>query len=163
MDMADERDSNGNPILTEETMLLVGTMDNGKITFDLPPSVDSRFLFKIDGAPPTMQVQPLGVEMWSYTDPFYLKDSNGNYIGDIFYIKQDDTEEYVHAVLYWYFSKAVRMVGSVGSDNYEIDAKEGWNKIYWLSILKSKRSIITTDLSKVPDGLIWKIWEELEN
>jgi hypothetical protein len=163
--MGDKKDGNGKFILTEENMLLVGTVNNGKITINLPKSVDSRFMEKIESVPAGMNVnfEPFGVEMWFYTESLRLIDNNGNYIGDIDYMKIDIDSNKIYNVSYMYFSEAMKINGLREEENetieYEIDAKKGWNKIYWeVSVDTNTRFVsafLTTDLSDVPDGLMW--------
>jgi len=156
--MADKHDhNNGHLILTEETMLEVGTMSNGEVSLALPQNVNSRFLTKIDEAPSGMTVKPLGVEVWFYTTSLRLIDKDGKHVGDLRYGKKASETEY-HYVDYWYFLENLKINGIVGKIEYHIEAKQGWNKVY----LRSKRladqsseHYATTDLSKVPDGLKW--------
>jgi len=163
--MADEYSSRGNLILTEETMLLVGTMDNGKITFNLPENVDSRFLRKIDNAPSGMNVEPLGVEVLFYTSAFRLIDNGRNHIGNVMYGKLGRDEN--HIISYCYFSKDGKISGIVHDEEgmavkYEIDAKKGWNKFY-MQFDEDSYVLTTTDLSKAPKGLEWIIGEVSHN
>ncbi|MDR2583099.1 MAG: hypothetical protein LBC75_06435 [Fibromonadaceae bacterium] len=161
--MAERRNSKGNLILTEETMLLVGTMKNGEIAFDLP-TVDSRFLLGVGNVPAGMEVEPLSAKGLIYTDAFRLIDDNGKHIGDIRYAKESDDEN--HRISYCYFSEDVKMNGTIRYDDedgttmkYEMETKKGWNKFYW-SANKNTHSVLeTTDLSKVSNGLIWMLWE----
>jgi len=161
--MADKRNpANGQPILTEETMLFAGTMSNGEISLVLPQNVDSRFLTKIDKVPPDMEVKPLGVEVWFNTDPLRLIDNNGEHIGDLRYVKKTSDTEY-HFVYYWYFSENTKINGTTGKTEYKIEATKGWKKIYHRAKIladQSSESYITTDLSKVPDGLKWLVTEK---
>jgi hypothetical protein len=157
--LVEEREKHtGKLILTDETMLLVGTVDNGKITFNCPSSVDSRFLTKSDKAPPKgMTIEPLNVEGWFYSSPFRLMDNSNKYIGDLWYAKIDDTESHLISIMY--FSKDVKINGiendgEGGITNFKINAKKGWNRYYRI-IDESDSGTITTDLSKVPDGLEW--------
>jgi len=159
--MADEYSSRGSLILTEETMLLVGTMDNGKITFKLPENVDSRFLIKIDNMPSGIKIEPLGVEVLFYTGAFRLIDDSGNHIGNIRYGKENNDE--YHFISYCYFSKDAKINGIMNDEEgmvvkYEIDAKKGWNKFYML-FEENSSMLATTDLSKAPKELMWLIDE----
>jgi hypothetical protein len=161
--LADERNKQGQPILTEETMLMAGTMSNGEVSLRLPNFVDSRFLQKINSAPEGLSVKPLGVEIWFYTDPLRLINNDGSHIGNLRYFKIVSEIE-SHIVYYWYFSKATKINGTRTTENsrdeYKIDAKQGWNKVYTHLKFPTNRSdetYITTDLSKVPSGLKWII------
>jgi hypothetical protein len=63
------------------------------------------------------------------------------------------------------FSGNVKINGAVGNDEYKIDAKKGWNKVYArVNIITDEllEWYFTTDLSEVPDGLKW-IVEEFAN
>jgi hypothetical protein len=146
--------------LEEETMLKVGTMNNGEVSHDLPPNVDSRFLIKMEGEiPDSMEFKPLGVEVLISNDPLRLVDKNGKYIGDLRYAKKASDTEY-HFVNYWYFSENTKINSTtIGKNEYKIDAKKGWNKIYWhakfLPDTSSDSHYVTTDLCNVPDGLKW--------
>jgi len=160
--MVEKRDSKGNLILTEETMLLIGAMKNGQIILDLPKTVDSRFLTKIDNAPSGLKVEPLGIEALFYSDPFRLIDDSGNHIGNIWYAKTNSNGDEDHLISYCYFSEDVKISGWEGTGEgegtateYEINAKKGWNKIYILRNRTSESGFVTTDLSKVPGGLEW--------
>jgi hypothetical protein len=155
--LADKLDQNYNLILTEETMIEAGTMSNGEVSLSLPGNVYSRFLTKIDEAPPGMEVEPLGVEVWFYKDGLRLIDNGGKHIGNLRYFKKASDTEY-HYVYYWYFSGNAKISGTVGGSEYKIDAEKGWNKVYaHINILAdgSAESYFTTDLSKVPEGLKW--------
>jgi len=163
--MAEERDRNGELILTGESMLEIGTMSNGEVSLALPQNVNSHFLIKIDEAPFGMEVKPLGVEVWFYTGPLRLIDNRKKYVGDLRYYKKANATEY-HYVDYWYFSENAKINSNIASEEgeYKIDAKKGWNKVY-IRIKHTAESIepyFTTDLSEVPDGLKW-IVEEFED
>ncbi len=149
--MAEERNSSGQLVLTEDAMLEVGTMSNGEIYLDLPANVDSRFLSKLESVPAGLDIEPLGAEVWFYTNPLRLL-NNGQHIGNLDYTKIQNDGTY-HVIRYWYFSKATRISGL----EYKIEAKKGWNKIYTRGT--NDESTHTTDLSKVPDGLNWLIRE----
>jgi len=156
--MADKRDNLGQPILTEESMLLVGKVNNGKITFNCPENVDSNFLMELREKP-GREVEPLGVKAWFYTDPFRLI-KNGDYIGDIRYEKRPARE--FHEITYIYSTSDFKASGWEGSMELEINAKKGWNKTYYYmrEDLQSEdrfSGFATTDLSEVPDGLEWVI------
>jgi len=158
--MADKRDQNYDLILTEETMLEIGTMNNGEVSLALPQSVNSRFLTKIDEAPPGMEFKPLGVEVWFYKYELRLIDNSRKHLCNLrYYKKAGDMDYYVY---YWYFSGNVKINGIVGGSEYNIDAKKGWNKVYARIKHLADQSVETyfaTDLSKVPDGLKWLVEE----
>jgi len=160
--MAQERDQNGHLMLTEETMFEVGTISNGEVSLALPKNVDSRFLTKIDKLSPGVEIKPLGVEAFLYLDKLRLIDNSGKHIGNLVYCKIASDTEY-HCVYYGYFLENLKISGTTQyKDEYKIDAKEGWNKIYVRNKQladQSSESYITTDLSKVPDGLKWIVTE----
>ncbi|MDR2581959.1 MAG: hypothetical protein LBC75_00580 [Fibromonadaceae bacterium] len=158
--LADVRNhSNGQPILTDSTIVEAGTIINGDVVLTLPTNIDSRFLKKMESAPAGLNVEPLGVEIWFYTDPFRLL-SNGKHTGNLEYAKKSNGV--YHRIVYWYFSKDAKINGSNGEGGgieYKIEAKKYWNKIYFKMDIEDESAYITTDLSKVPDGLAWLIWE----
>jgi len=158
--LADIRDTNnGNLILTEEAMLEAGIMSNGEVTLALPTNIDSRFLIKVETAPAGLNVEPLGVEIWFYNDPFRLL-NNGKHTGDLEYAKISNG--IYHKITYYYFSKDAKINGSLeegGGIEFKIEAKEGWNKIYFKMNIEDESGYITTDLSEVPDRLAWLMWE----
>jgi hypothetical protein len=172
--MAEERESHtGNLILTEETMLLVGTMNNGEITFNLPQTVDSHFLMKANNTSAEISVNPSDVEAWFYLDAYRLIDNSGKHIDNIIYAKESSNGN--DRISYSYFSKDAKITGmhtrkldswTTEKYKYEINAKKGWNKIYQSvnreSISANGETVsifITTDMSKVPDGLAWMFRE----
>jgi hypothetical protein len=166
--LADKHDNMGLPILTDFTMLEAGTISNGEITLALPRNVDSRFLEKINVDEIPLIIEPLDVEVWFYNDPLRIIDNSGKYIGNLLYRKIiSDTEDYMeyHYVRYWYFSKNAKINGTVGNNRYRneyhIDAKQGWNKVYvhYKNLDQSVEIYYTTDLSQVPDGLKWTVRE----
>jgi len=160
--MAQERDQNGHLMLTEETMFEVGTISNGEVSLALPKNVDSRFLARIDELPSGIEIKPLGVDAFLYLDKLRLIDNNGKHIGNLVYCKIASDTEY-HCVYYGYFLENLKISGTTqNKDEYKIDAKKGWNKIYVCNkhlADQSSESYITTDLSKVPDGLRWIVTE----
>jgi len=159
--LADKHDhSNGQPILTDSTMVEAGIMSNGEITLALPTNIDSRFLTKIKSAPAGLNVEPLDVEVWFYTDPFRFL-SNGKHIGNLEYMKKTNDGIY-HKISYFYFSKDTEIKGFAsegGGIEYRIKAKEGWNKVYLKMNTEDESVYMSTDLSEVPDGLAWFVWE----
>jgi hypothetical protein len=158
--MAEKRDYNDNLVLTEETMLEIGTISNGEASFALPQNVEPSFLNKIDVPPPGMEVEPLGVEVWFYKNELRLIDNDRRHIGNLQYYKKNDAES--NLVFYWYFSGNVKISGTVGGSEYNIDAKKGWNKVYvHINTLGdgSAETLFTTDLSKIPEGLKWLVRE----
>jgi uncharacterized protein YukJ len=67
-----------------------------------------------------------------------------------------------HRIFYWYFSENAKINHSyynleTGTFEcaYNIDAKKGWNEVYFYENIADGRSCYTTDLSKVPYGLKW--------
>jgi len=150
--------------LERKLMFEVGTISNGKVSLDLPKKVDSH-LSKIDEVLYDVEINPLGVEALFHANPLMLMDNSGKHIGNLrYYEKASDTE--YHSVYYWYFSENVQINSTAewyDENEYKIDAKKGWNKIYARTELisnQSTKSYFTTDLSKIPAGLKW-IVEEL--
>ena len=136
--------------VTEETMLEVGIMNNGKITLALPENVDSRFLEY-----PVMYAEPPDVEAWRYTQPLRLVSNSGKHIGDLIYQMVDEIE--YRRIFYWYFSKDAKInypIYNFETDTciYNIDAEKGWNKVYFYTNFVSK-ACYTTDSSEASNGM----------
>jgi hypothetical protein len=166
--MAEERTSQGELMLTEETMLLVGSVNNGEIILNFPQSVDSRFLMVVGNSSEGFRAEPPDAQVWFYTSSLRLIDDSGEYIGDIEYAKIIDNKEF-HSISYLYTSKDLIIEGvqkpqenEVNGINaeFKINAKKGWNKIYRYVNHKSKYGLLTADLSKVPNGLEWNFYED---
>ncbi|MDR0517493.1 MAG: hypothetical protein LBH25_10670 [Fibromonadaceae bacterium] len=138
------------PVLTE-TMLEVGNMSEGILELTPPESVDSLFLTKLDsGTSPGMHAEPLGVEVWFYEKPLVLINGNGMYIGDIEYLEVIGKES--HRIFYWYFSEAAKINHSYYNEEtkafecrYNINARKGWNTIYFNENIAEGRYCYTTD------------------
>jgi hypothetical protein len=159
--MSDSNLSTDKPALTE-TMLIVGSMRDGKLDIVLPENVDSLFLAKLE--PDTslgMYTEPQDVEVWLYEKPLiFVKNYEEMYIGDLEYRMMDENR--YHKILYWYFSEDAKINHSYYNletetfeCEYNIDAKKGWNKVYFYESIANGRTCYTTDLSKVPEGLKW--------
>jgi hypothetical protein len=143
------------PILIE-TMLYVGEVwGTGGLNLYLPESVDSLFLAKLDpDTSPGMYTEPLDIEVWFYEKPLKLV-KNRVYLGDLEY-KMIDENKY-HKILYWYFSKDAKInhLTETSECKYSIDARKGWNKVYFYKNIADGKICYTTDLSKAPNGLKW--------
>jgi len=154
---------------SSETMLEIGSMSNGKVTLALPENVDSHFLRSWNEA------EPSDVEIGSYTQPLRLFSNSGKLIGGLTLEgTETDKEKYfkIHRIFYWYFSKDAEIkyppyyFGDICV--YDIDAKEGWNKIYvYMDYLIGDYGeaigngiCYKTDLSEVPGDLMWWVIPE---
>jgi len=152
------------PILTEP-ILFVGNIWGGGLDIYPPTRVDSLFLTKLDpNTSPGMYTEPLDVEARLYEKPLKLVKQevyqgklvkSGMYIGDLEYRMIDENK--YHRIFYWYFSKDAKINHSTGTSEcvYNIDAKKGWNKVYFYKNIADGKTCYTTDLSKAPDGLKW--------
>ncbi|MDR3000242.1 MAG: hypothetical protein LBU89_03165 [Fibromonadaceae bacterium] len=143
--------------INEETMLEVGAMRDGKVVLTLPENVDSRFL-----EPAGMYAEPSNVEVWFYKEPLRLVAINGSHTEDLVYQKGGGNETEYHRIYYWYFSKDAKISETQynsETDTYEcvynIDAKKGWNKVYFYTNIAEGKICYTTDLNKAPDDLRW--------
>ena len=172
--MVEERDKNGNFIYADSTMLEIGKVENGMLTLNLPKEVDSRFLRKFSPnvtdstpIPPGLTIKPLDAEVLFYTDRLHIinestemEDARND---NLFYVKfeaKNDTITEFHRITYIYSSKNLEYSGTVDDDEFRINAKKGWNKVYWRSNSnkdKTYRDYITTNINEAPAGLVW--WE----
>jgi len=159
--MSDSNINTDNPLLFE-TMLKVGSMWNGKLNLNLPEDVDALFLTKQEpDMPPGMYTEPMDVEAWLYEKPLiFAAYYQEMYTGDLEYKMIDENK--IHKIFYWYFSKDAKINHSYYNSEmetyeceYSIDAKKGWNKVYFYESIANGRTCYTTDFSRVPDGLKW--------
>jgi hypothetical protein len=145
---------------SEETMLEVGFMRDGKVILTLPENVDSRFL-----KPVGMHAEPPDVEVWLYKESLRLVAGSGPHTADLVYLGglgkgENETEE--HRIYYWYFSKAAKINETQYNSEtntyecvYDIDAEKGWNKVYFYMNIAEGKFCYTTDLSKAPNDFMW--------
>jgi len=163
--MSDSNISADKPILIE-TMLTVGEVWNTGLYLGLPENVDSLFLAKLDtNTSPGMYTEPKDVEVWFYEKPlifvqYQYYQETYMYLGDLEYRMIDENK--IHKIFYWYFSKNAKIkYFNYNSETetyecgYNIDAKKGWNKVYFYKNITNGRTCYTTTLSRVPDGLKW--------
>ena len=136
------RDYNADPYRENpENMLEVGIVNNGKITISFPKTIDSRFLTtKLNSE---FDTEPEDVETLFYKASFMLMDNNGNYVGDLDYSSAAGIDSR-SGIQFWYFSEDAKLkdedvpiyvspgVAYISPKAFDrIDAKKGWNKIYW--------------------------------
>ncbi|MDR3000243.1 MAG: hypothetical protein LBU89_03170 [Fibromonadaceae bacterium] len=152
-------------VSSEEAMLEVGTMSNGKVTLALPENVDSRFLRElyqtILGGPMFflgMYPDSSDAKVWTDMEPLRLADNSGKHIGNLEHLGLLGEEEDIYSkIYYWYFSKDTKI--NYPNDLecvFHIDAKKGWNKIYFSTNFADK-TCYTTDLSKAQNGFMWVV------
>lgn len=148
-------DHNADEPILPDAILRIGFIMSGGLDLYLPTNEDLLFLAKLDpNTSPGMYTEPLDVEVWLYEKPLILI-NDGMYIGDLEYRMIDENK--YHKIFYWYFSKDAKINHSTGSSEcrYSIDAKKGWNKVYFYKNIADGKTCYTTDLSKAPDGLKW--------
>jgi len=105
-----------------------GSVSKGIVNLQLPSSIPSEYWedFRLDE-------DEIAEYCTDYTD---LK----VYVAD-FKLLDNDYEEYIptlnikndadERIYYWYFSKAGKISCNYGNESINIDAKKGWNKIYY--------------------------------
>jgi len=109
----------------------VGSVSNGIVNLQLPSTIPSEdlddFLF--------LDEDEIAEYCTDYTDlkvyqaSFELRDSDEDYAGDLNI--RNDRNDADEGIYYWYFSKAGKISCNFGSMSRNIDAKKGWNKIYY--------------------------------
>jgi hypothetical protein len=140
----------------------IGTVSNGKLTFNLPDTVLDKYLDMASVMfPSSLVISPPdikgidGIALALFDGS--VKKGYINFFRDL----QNDSTYTVDAIYYMYFNKAGSINGTYSDDDesktYQITAKAGWNKVYNKhddngTILNE---IITTDLSGVPNDMKW--------
>jgi len=133
--------------------LKAGDVTNGIVKLELPENVPEEYLeedFESCSAP-LKDIKIFG-------GMFILTNSNKEYLGQlsIRYLDKQIREE----IQYWYFSKAVKGKTTCDDIEYDIDAKAGWNKIYY-NRRPAPRKISTKNI--LTKEMKWMYWNELDN
>jgi len=101
-----------------------GSVTDGIVKLELPKTIPDKYLINVSslqGCPNSYK------DIKIFVGEFALTDNNGK-IGRL-EIEDGYARE---GIGYYYFSKAGKITcNSSRDDNLNIDAKEGWNKIYW--------------------------------
>jgi len=104
----------------------VGSLTNGKVNLQLPSTIDSKYLKELfdekDLEKEGCTEYPKGGIKELDDERFYLTSSNGEEIGKLMLVSGRQ------AIFYAYFSKA----GKITCNNITINAKAGWNKLYFI-------------------------------
>jgi hypothetical protein len=114
-----------------------GSVTSGIVALNLPPTIPSNYLTyisleEVGCADDTHEIYAVDV------DGFTLANNDGEDIGRIGVLYRD--ERITEGIIYWYFSKAGKLIcnyeqSQEGRNNstlsMDIDAKAGWNKIYY--------------------------------
>jgi len=127
-----------------------GSVTNGIVKLELPPTISGEYLrdFISDDKDSPRQSSctdyPEDIKALNnlfYFQPLILTSSNGEYIGNLImgYIFGENTFEFI---TYVYFSKDGKITCNFeGEAIYNLNVKEGWNKIYWRRYLRSNTQI----------------------
>jgi hypothetical protein len=138
----------------------VGSVTDGKLTFELPSSVPSQYLDSFsEGVPSSITVSPSNAKSWG--GEIDLFDDNTR-IGYLSLMNNPTGSTAMHQVMYLYFDIACSIRGSSDGWTYSIDASVGWNKVYMnvaidVDNIAQSSGTITTNLSNVPSDLKWAI------
>jgi hypothetical protein len=125
-------DKNGNRFLID-----AGSVTNGIVKLELPPTIPNEylrdFLEEDEWSTLTCTDYPEGIKSSSH-EVFVLTDSKGEIIGYIG--TRYDYGSFDEGIFYAYFTKVGKIncnltVEPKRNQTYDIDAKVGWNKIYY--------------------------------
>jgi hypothetical protein len=130
--------------------LTVGSVTNGRLSFELASTVQSQYLDSIPDWLNAYKVSPSNARGILDGD---IGLYNGNtQVGDISLGKIEGSGQ--HIIVYWYFDQAVEITGVSDGVTISINAHAGWNKVY-AYIGQSYSGTVTTNLNNVPSGLQW--------
>ena len=142
-----------------------GAFVNGRLTMNLPATVDSRFLTPMYD---DMEV-PAGVSMSNYhvkgTGGVFLVgyDSDGNETGLFFYGKLDEATKQIIMAALIYVDNDVIITGTYSNNDeiikstvtYDCNFKKGWNFMYILLSGDGEGRLTGRTTTKNPGGLKW--------
>jgi hypothetical protein len=136
------------------TYVDVGTVSAGKVTLNLPATLDSKYLDPVytDDTPTGITVSPSDVMSESPT----LRMFEGTAEKGTLDLRKE-TQTVQDRIAYMYFSKACSITGTNndhgGTITWQINGKAGWNRVYLNA--NNTTGKYTTDLSGVPSDLKW--------
>jgi hypothetical protein len=141
-----------------------GTVTAGKLTLNLPVTLDARYLELFHDTPETwLTVSPSDVKVYWGRISLW----NGDVSNRLYYHKETENSEDI--ILYVYSSTKATIQGtnsgeengSSWSETYQLNLNAGWNRVYGREIDTGTgfAETYTTDWSGVPSGLRWEIAE----
>jgi hypothetical protein len=127
--------------------LRLGSITNGKVSLQLPQTISSENLDSFlelddDEIAEYCTAYTPGIE--KYIPNFMLLDSDEDYTGSSLEIANEDNNE---GIMYMYFSKAGKIKCDRNSEKINIDAKKGWNQIYYKTIKDDEEYYSTREYS----------------
>jgi len=138
-----------------------GSVTSGIINLNLPSSIPNEYLedFFDDESQSSCTSYPKGLKSFFDDDMFVLTDNNGRYIGTL-YLGSVEDKEYIFAA---YFSKAGKITCNLEEHGfptvYNIDAKVGWNALYY-SRQAGNEGFSTNNILKKEKDIKWIIYLE---
>jgi hypothetical protein len=143
----------------------IGTVTNGKLTFNLPSVVSDKYLAitSLTGNS-GITVSPSDAKALFGADIRIFDGETKK--GFLVYEKYNTDTKIRHGIMYAYFKKPTSIKGtsfSEGSENsFEINGKAGWNKLYQYSgeTETGGKVILKSDLKEVPNDLKWILYDE---
>jgi hypothetical protein len=156
----------------------MGTIVDGKITLELPSSVPEKYLSKIlENAPGTVTITPSGGKWLNVMGLSVFEGEEEK--GSVGQRTSNDSVTITDSIAYRYFTQAVSISGTylrtdfpaghpLVLQNYQINARAGWNKIYSRTTQKppSEQGALPeyeitykTDLSGAPSDMKWIFYE----
>jgi len=109
-----------------ETLIDAGSVKDGIVKLELPQTIPDEYL----EAPSSDNCTTSSKDIKIYDAAFVLIDNDGEYIGELNIMFQD--EQIFERIVYSYFSKAgkITCILNAGKKSTNLDAKAGWNKVY---------------------------------
>ncbi|MDR2593595.1 MAG: hypothetical protein LBC87_02355 [Fibromonadaceae bacterium] len=140
----------------------VGSVTNGVVNLELDKAVPADKYLKnfLDEEQSSCTSYPENIKIFG--EEFVLTNGNGNIIGGLMIYYED--EQVIESIFYAYFSKDGKIACNSSKRTWNLDVKEGWNKIY-LRRYNNKgaiREYSTNNILTKEKELKWIIWEEEE-
>ena len=149
-----------------------GAISNGKLNFSFPSNIPNEKLESFWGEyeHPNALITPVNTKFCgtisTFRFPFIVYNSIGVKLGELKYGKiiMTDTGFIGDTVYYFYFNQNSTVSGFFSfpetneTENYQINAKKGWNRIYIHSTWVNNNGLttFTTDSKNIPNDLKWE-------
>lgn len=151
--------------LDEESLINAGSVTNGVVKLELP-NIEDKYLIEFSDEL-EWDEEEIADYCTNYSKDikiagggFVLTSSEGKYIGDLeIYYGDKQIEE---SIIYLYFSKAGKITCNFENEEiYDIDAKAGWNRMYYhKSYNSSSREFSTKNILTKEKNLKWGLYQD---
>jgi hypothetical protein len=151
-----------------------GTISNGKLGFNFPSIIPQEKLEPFWGTldHPNAFITPESAKycgtISTFRYPFIVYNSIGEKLGELTFgkINQGNSDYIGDTVYYFYFDQNVKISGfliisSHHTENYQINAKKGWNRIYVHETSNNGNilTIYSSDPNIIPNNFKWEFIE----